>query len=513
VSFPLRGAALVLACAIAFAHGADAQDRTPTVTIAARGGGSATRVLDSALARPHVIVAPADGAAHLPLGRSYGSTVIVLGRDATVASRVRGDVIVVGGDLFVHPGAYVEGRAIAIGGGAYPSTLAVVRGGLLSYRDETYDVTAAPGGGFTLAHRVTRVEPAGRSGLLAGVSGATIPSYDRVNGLTVGASPSFAIAPSLRIVPGLAYRSNLGAFDPSAALRFHLRPDSSTWVEARGERGTYTNDAWIYSDLANSAFSISLGRDVRNYWRGDRATLALHHVHTPATGASIDAHAGARVERAWSTGHDSLSFASGDPRTPWSLLGRGDEDRMRRPNPRVAHGTIPSLLAGAASEMRAGDLRARASLDLESALRAPRTGRFTQATLDGMVEFPTFGAQSFRFEAHAVLTAGADAPPQRWAYIGGSGTVPTMELFEQGGDELLFVESRYTVPFTRVELPYIGSPTLMFRHILGGAGVGTLPSLVQNVGARLSVSLVRVELVVDPASGHTRLGAGVSFAR
>jgi hypothetical protein len=59
---------------------------------------------------------------------------------------------------------------------------------------------------------------------------------------------------------------------------------------------------------------------------------------------------------------------------------------------------------------------------------APDDRRFTQATLDARVDFPTFRNHTFSLEAHAVHTVGDSAPPQRYAYLGGSGTLPTFDL-------------------------------------------------------------------------------------
>src|SRR6185437_9745483 len=48
--------------------------------------------------------------------------------------------------------------------------------------------------------------------------------------------------------------------------------------------------------------------------------------------------------------------------------------------------------------------------------------------------FPTFATQHFAFHAHGVLTAGDTAPPQRFAYLGGAGTLPTLDVLSLGGD-------------------------------------------------------------------------------
>src|SRR5207248_651966 len=103
----------------------------------------------------------------------------------------------------------------------------------------------------------------------------------------------------------------------------------------------------------------------------------------------------------------------------------------------------------------------RAELDArgEIAAHTPASNHFSQLTLDGQVRFPTFGTQRFRLEAHSVLTGGK-APPQRWAYLGGDGTIAMLHTLELGGDQLLFLDSRYEIPLSSIVLGQAGSPTL-----------------------------------------------------
>src|SRR5207342_897886 len=108
---------------------------------------------------------------------TYTSSVVILGRSATVASKVQGDVIVVGGDLFLHPGADISGNAIAIGGTVAPTALGRVGGKTQSFRDETYDVRDANAGTFILARHVLVSERRQSLFELAGLQGLMVPSY------------------------------------------------------------------------------------------------------------------------------------------------------------------------------------------------------------------------------------------------------------------------------------------------------------------------------------------------
>ena len=88
-----------------------------------------------------------------------------------------------------------------------------------------------------------------------------------------------------------------------------------------------------------------------------------------------------------------------------------------------------------------------------------------------------------------------------------------MALVEQGGDQLLFTESQYIIPLEHVQIPLLGPPTLTFRHVLGAAGVTRLPTLVQNLGVRVGVSLLRFDYVIDPSSHESRFDISLALVR
>jgi hypothetical protein len=155
-------------------------------------------------------------------------------------------------------------------------------------------------------------------------------------------------------------------------------------------------------------------------------------------------------------------------------------------------------------------VQAKLSAEGEHGFRTPdSTSSFTQLTLNGTIEFPTFGSQRLRVDAHAVTTAGDSTPRARYAYLGRGGTLPWLELLEQGGDQLVFVESRYQIPVAAFVLPKVGPPTVHLRHLMGAAGVGSLPKLEQELGVGVGISVVRFEATFD-ASGKRDPRYGVS---
>jgi hypothetical protein len=507
--------AATVAAALLLPAGARAQSteslaRGDTASVRVRdvGPGETGRFLRTALAVPHDVIVASDSAAYMARGAVYSRTVVVLGGDAYVASTVHGDVIVVDGDLFLRPGASIDGRAIAIGGGVYNSTLAVVGGGRLSYRDHTYQVVAAGGGTYALDYRGYSATPA-RSITFPFPAGFRLPGYDRVNGLSLAAGPLVTIDTGRLVVePTVTYRSHLGVLDP--AVRAVARRGRRDAAYLTVGRTTLTNDAWIRGDIVNSAISFATGTDVRNYYRADRAEGSLARRSEIATG-EFELSAGALTERAWSVGRDSLDATQ---HAPFSIIGRTGAEQMLRPNPRVARGTISSAVLGATTRLSIDDLAATGSARAEVPFAAPGDARFVQLTLDAAVSFLTFTTHRFSVAAHGVATVGDVAPAQRFAYLGGGGTLPTYDVLSMGGDQLAFVESRYTIPIERLRVPIAGAPSVTLRHMIGGAGIDGLGTMRQNVGLRGSLSVVGVEYVIDP-SGRTdsRLSVFVGFSR
>jgi len=329
--------------------------------------------------------------------------------------------------------------------------------------------------------------------------GLRIPSYDRVDGVSLPFGPKIRVPGGrIEIDPTVTYRSNLGAFDPMLAVVARLGRFDALHLSAG--RGTFTNDGWIRSDLLNSLAAIGVGSDARNYFRGDRISGELSRARESGQWQSRIA-VGALHERDWSTGvHEPGSSA------PWSFFGRKDELKMRRTNPLVARGRLTSGIARGLIAYEQAEFKAQLSGDVEHAFDSPgflftdeeASETFTQVIVNSAASFPTFGLQTFAFRGHGVVTPGKNAPPQRFSYLGGAGTLATVDLLALGGDRLLFVEGEYKYPMTRPLLPFVGAPVLSARYAAGSAGQGDLPELIQNIGVGVGLKIVKAEYHIDP---------------
>ena len=475
-----------------------------TIQIEAPARVQPARILRSAVAGPHdIILTDSTRRLVLPRGTTLPRTTIIIGGSASVGAGVRGDVIVVGGDLFLSPGAAVDGRAIALGGGVYGSTLALVAGGTQSFRDATFDATTTAGTTHLSYRRTGAPPPTFEFPLLEGLR---MPSYDRVQGASVGWGPIVRPTARLELDPTVTYRSHIGEWDPGLGAVVQAGETWSLTLDAR--RGTLTNDAWIQTDFVNSFKGLVSAVDVRNYYRADRGELAVRRLDRTVV-LEVETSVGVATERAWSVGTaDTLGGR------PWSLTGRGDADDFARGNPPVRRGRMSSVFVRSNAEWMVGDVRLRGWGRVEVPWQTPGDVRFVQVTADATIQFPTFGVQRFRTDVHIIATPGDTTPAQRFAYLGGSGTLPVMnDLLSLGGDQLVFVDSRYDIPIEGIRIPFAGSPMFTLRHRAGSAGIQRLPRIVQNVSAMVTVSLFRVEYAVDPASRKQSVNAGLSIAR
>jgi hypothetical protein len=494
----MRGVLLALMLASGSARAQEVVLREP-------GPGPAAEIVRRVVAGPHVVRA-GDGPLELPRDSTITSSLLVLGRPTYLASRVQGDVVVIGADLFLRPGVDVSGRAVAIGGTVATTTLGRVAGGIESRRDETFIVHRDDAGArYSLDYRTDRAEEREPIFSLTGLSGVQIPTYDRVDGLSIGVGGMLQLREhAVEVEPAVTYRSRLGVADPSLTLR--VNPLGAQRLEVRVARDTRTNDDWIYGDLVNSALTFFTGADTRNYFRSSLGEAQLTW-RVERESYLLEPFIGGRFERV------SAITAVGNV---WSVTGRTSAEKMRRPNPLVEAGDLGSALIGADyASQGSGVVNSRASVTVEPGLKVPgSTAKFVQLSVHGAIDFPTFHTQRLHVKVHGVATHGDSVPMARYAYLGGSGSLRTLELLEQGGSALLYVENRYTIPIDAIVLPLGISPVLTLRDAFGAAGVGSLPALQHEVGVGIGMSAVRLDVTRGVAGRkRTEVGLGISLSR
>src|SRR4051812_31674859 len=209
--------------------------------------------------------------------------------------------------------------------------------------------------------------------------GLRIPTYDRVNGLSLPWGPQLILADERVQLDALVrYRSNLGKWDPS--LEGFLRPGNDNEISLFAGRGTFTNDSWIRPDLVNSLAVLGVGSDARNYFRGDRASARFTRTLTTSS-LTVTPFLGGIFERDWSTG------SIDPPKSPWSFFGRKGILRMRRANPRAQTGHIGSIIGGSGIHYVRGGVDANPDANVERALSTSLTTDCSGTAFDAACRF------------------------------------------------------------------------------------------------------------------------------
>lgn len=422
-----------------------------------------------------------------PESRIRGDLVVV---KATVrlAGSVDGSVAVLGGELFIRPGAVVNGDIAVVGGAAYPSRLATTGRTLTVPADVMVDVVPESGGyaiGLTGPPPPRRLRP-------TGVLGLALPRYDRVDGLTAAYGSRLLLGddPDGSFLRGaVAYHTERGTFGGAAAVE--LRLGRTAWAVAEVARATLTNETWIRGSVANSLAAVSLGSDARNYHESDYATVRVERrpIQPLVQGESFLAP---RLELRLSR---DRSLSAGDP---WKLL--GDEWRE---NPAISDGTLASVIAGAGLAWHGITSSFTGDAAVEWAPASVGDFEFVQIVSEGLWTMRALWTHRIDLRARAAIPLGPDAAPgQRWSFVGGPGTLPTLDYGARRGDHLIFIRGDYSVPVAMVALPVVGVPTLRFSQATGSAWVtgAEKPRWDQNLGVGVAFRVLEAVVWVDPAS-------------
>jgi hypothetical protein len=436
-------------------------------------------------------------------GDTIAGTALVLGATVRIDGLVTGDLVIVDANVFLRPNARILGNVRNIAGGYYPSEQATIAGGQRTEPNAPYRVRYEADGA-----RVAIIGIAAPSVIVRpGIFGFSIPTYDRVDGLTLTYG-SGLLLPRLGgfepvVNARVDYRSQRGAITGGAEL---LVPRGGTALALGAERTTLTNERWIRGDLTNSLSFLAFGRDARDYYEADRIYGELRH--TLETGPrTSSAFVRTQLEAA-------RTLRAG---SPWTVFGTPRADNIV-----IDNGRIGSVIAGGLTEWDHPLHNVRIEGHAESAFvtrGAPWT--FARYLINADWAMLALSNHTLRIQPHlqGPLPGTDSLPRQRWSFVGGAGTLETFDMAEFRGDRVVFVETQYIIPLP-VRIRFLGTPNLELLHLAGMAWTDhEYRPLEQNVGARLQFALVHLRFLVDPAtlgSGNDRkyqLSLGVNVPR
>lgn len=433
-------------------------------------------------------------------GDTVARPVLVLGEvTLTLEGVLLDDLVLVQAGAFIRPGAVVDGDAVNIAGGLYRSEIATVRGAILDEPAASYEVVEEEGRLVIVATNApSPLEPDGFKGLRQ-------PTYDRVNGVTVAAGATLwlpmigDLQPYVRAQAG--WRTALGEPTYGGEVGAHFGANT---VAGGYERGYVTNDSWIRGATMNSLNYLLSGKDYRDYYEAERAWAGLERRFGDEE-KSLFAVLGARFQV-----ESASSLPGGDP---WHIFGDS-----ARPNPLIDEGRITSAVADLTVEWLGLETAAEGTLTFEQALEA-MDGAFTfsRATLDLDWAMHALANHTLEIEVHAQAPlSGGTLPLQRWGFVGGSGTLQTLDFAAFYGDHVLFVETKYIVPLPRrLAIPVLGAADFQLIH---GAGMAWTDDetrrLRQEIGARLQFFSLYFRYMLepsDPGTGDLDIGLGWPF--
>jgi hypothetical protein len=450
-------------------------------------------VVRAVLAQPHEMLCATDTTmVTLTRGANLPKSIVLIGHKAAVEDTVHGDVLMIGGDLFLHPGSYIDGHAIAICGGVYASAQAVVK----------YGVVIEPCERFQLANDGPTVTveywPRGLAPPVAvrfpTFYGFRIPSYDRSDGLSAGWGPTVNFdSLHLHVAPIITYRSNLGHWDPSMTVNWN--PASATTLTFVGERATLTNDAWSRPGIFNSTATLASGSDANNYYRSDHFALMLKRdIGDKQNNLAPFVEVSDEFDRSVGPDSNSRHYA-------WSLIDPLDTSAIRRENPGITRGRIISATGGFKGLWTVSENTSLSgAVSVEVPFTSPVPGTWVQTTVDGDLKVPTIADNTLEVTTHDVLTAGDRAPAQRYAYLGGAATIPTLFMLQEGGDDLIWGSANYLIPIHLFQIPLFGPPQIGAYYTLGSAGIRRLPHFSNNVGPQAIIGVFQFLFLYDPGT-------------
>lgn len=427
-------------------------------------------------------------------------TALVLAGTLRLEGVITGDLVIVDANVFVRPTARIMGDVRSIAAGLYYSELAAVIGTVHSEPNAPYRVDQREDGSLVILGTTTV-----SAVVLYGVRGIQIPTYDRVDGLTLSLAGGYhlpRIGDVEPIVRGrVDYRTQRRVFTGGVEVGAARR---RTEVAVGAERTTITNERWIRSDLNNSISALLQGKDRRDYYAADRGYLEVRRLLESGTRIT-NAYARAQIEDA-----DPLAA-----RNPWSLLGDFRDDNI----PVIASRITSAVIGGStlwtlpyhvieidALTEFAGDL-----IDGDHS--------FARYAIDASWAMAALANHTLRIQPHVQgpLPGTESLPLQRWSFVGGAGTLNTFEVAEFRGDRVAFVATEYSIPLPpRLQIRMIGRPNIDLLHKAGMAWTADeSPGFEQNIGVRLRFNFLYLRAVTHPSRfvDDVEFSAGVSFPR
>ena len=368
---------------------------------------------------------------------TINTNVVVKAGDLTVFGRITGDVLVVGGDLYLREGAYIGGNIKVINGDVVKDEDAVVVG----YIDKSSSKREKP-------YREQEKNFRRSSTRLNAnwVNEATnldnfIFRYNRVEGLFLGLGSnkryywddqrSYSMFGSVGYgFKSHAWRGNLGL-----SRQFAFDDGQMFEIEGEGHSLTDSKDEWLIGVHENTAAAMLIHEDYRDYFRRDgygiNAGYALQQDYVIA-----------QVK----AGYLADEYRSMDNKTEWSLFGG---NKLFRPNPAIDEGKMRGIVASA------GLSTVTSTIDGPEGWSIHTTAEFMNTRYGGDFRFDRYVADIRRYQPlgrwdnlnirFRVGSSEGVLPFQKEFDMGGLGTVQGYPFKEEQGNRMLLMNAEFII--------------------------------------------------------------------
>lgn len=377
------------------------------------------------------------GNAVIQKGDTVNSNVIVKAGNLTVYGRINGDILVVGGDLFLRDGAYVKGNVKVINGEVNKDDDAVVVGYIDKSSSTKEKAYREPEKDFRRTSTRLNANWVSETTNLDNV----IFRYNRVEGIFLGLGSEKRYywdgrrEYSLYGSVGYGFRSHNWRGNLGLSRQFAFDDGQIIELEVEGHSLTDTKDDWLIGVNENTAAAFLIHEDFRDYFRRD----------------GIGANIGYAVQQDYLTGQVKLGYLadeykSMDNRTEWSLFGG---NKVFRPNPAIDTARLRSIVASA------GVSTVTTTIYGPEGWSVLATTEFADKNLGGDFGFDRYVADIRRYQPlgrydnfnvrFRVGSADGRLPLQKTFEIGGLGTLQGYPFKGEAGNRMILMNAEFIV--------------------------------------------------------------------
>jgi hypothetical protein len=370
-------------------------------------------------------------------GDTVNTNLVVKGGDLTVYGCVNGDVLVVGGDIYIRDGAYIGGNIKVTNGEVNKDDDAVVVGYIDKGSSKKEKAYREKEKNFRRSSTKLNANWVNETTNLDNF----IFRYNRVEGLFLGAGSekryywddqrSYSLYGSV----GYGFKSHHWRGNLGLSRQFAFDDGQLFEIEVEGHSLTDTKDDWLIGAHENTAAAILIHEDYRDYFRRD----------------GYGVNVGYAMQRDYLTGqvkagYLSDEYGSMENRTEWSIFGG---NKQFRPNPAILNGRMRSIVSSAGLSTVTTTIYGPEGWSILA------TAEVADKKFGGDFTFNRYVADIRRYQPlgrydnlnvrFRVGTSEGDLPFQKTYEIGGLGTLQAYPFKGEMGNRMLLMNAELIV--------------------------------------------------------------------